>query len=209
MLGLNHTFDAPGTYELALGGDERTVEVREPAEGRVTDVTATSRDVLKGEFVRVSARVQNDAPIPAETSVVFRRDDGLARRGDGPSGPGSARWVNASVPMSRTGATTVPRRRRGGGDGRRPRTAGPDDGRRERDGRDAGPIGRGGDRHGDPLGDGDLDRHARLDRLRIRHRDARRHAGGGARRDPGDAPRASLSGRSVRRLSVPVVDRVE
>jgi len=107
MLGLNHTFDAPGTYELALGGDERTVEVREPAEGRVTDVTATSRDVLKGEFVRVSARVQNDAPIPAETSVVFRRDDGLAVAETVRLAPGSARWVNASVPMSRTGATTV------------------------------------------------------------------------------------------------------
>jgi len=111
MLGLNHTFDAPGTYELALGGDERTVEVREPAEGRVTDVTATSRDVLKGEFVRVSARVQNDAPIPAETSVVFRRDDGLAvaetvRLALDPPG-GSTRASRCRGPGPRPSASTA------------------------------------------------------------------------------------------------------
>jgi len=107
VLGLNHTFDEPGTYELAVGGDERTVEVSEPAEGRVTDVTATSREVMKGESVQMSARVQNDAPIPGETSVVFRRDDGLAVAETVRLAPESAGWVNASVPMSRTGATTV------------------------------------------------------------------------------------------------------
>jgi len=106
-IALNHTFEEPGTYELTLGGNARTVEVREPAEGRVTDVTATPREVLQGESVRVSARVENDAALPAEQSVVFRRDDGLAVAETVRLAPDSATWVNASVPMSRTGATTV------------------------------------------------------------------------------------------------------
>jgi hypothetical protein len=104
---LNHTFAKRGTYALTLGNDTRTVEVREPAEATVTDLTAPAREIRAGETVEVSATVENHAAVPGEATVVFRRDDGRFATKTARVGPSDAVRVNTSVPMASTGTTTL------------------------------------------------------------------------------------------------------
>ncbi len=104
---LAHTFTRTGTYDLALGGDNVTVRVRESAPARVVDVTASSRTTMQGGSVTLGAVVRNDADVPAAKTVVFRKDGDVVERRRATVGPGGTGRVNATVPLLAIGATDV------------------------------------------------------------------------------------------------------
>jgi len=68
---LTATFDSPGEYAVAVGGDERTVAVREPAAPSVTDLRVEPPSPTTEELVRLVAVVGNDADVPARGEVEF------------------------------------------------------------------------------------------------------------------------------------------
>jgi hypothetical protein len=67
-------FDGPGSYQVAVTGTERTVEVREPADPTVPDVRVDPASPAAGEPVRLIASVSDDADRPAVGEIVFRVD---------------------------------------------------------------------------------------------------------------------------------------
>ncbi|SFR98177.1 hypothetical protein SAMN05216559_1987 [Halomicrobium zhouii] len=67
---VNNTFDAPGNYELRVGGERLSVNVWEPAAAEVTGLrTDSGEGVRPGESVTVAVTVRNDAGWPGERDV--------------------------------------------------------------------------------------------------------------------------------------------
>jgi|AntDeeMinimDraft_4_1070355.scaffolds.fasta_scaffold00337_18 hypothetical protein len=79
---VNDTFDAPGNYELRVGGEPLSVSVWEPAAAEVTGFRTDSGDgVRPGESVTVAVTVRNDAGWPGERDVrVTAADQSAADR---------------------------------------------------------------------------------------------------------------------------------
>lgn len=79
---VTRTFEQPGTYTLTVDGAAFTVFVREPAEPRVVDLSATPIRVAAGEEVTVTATVANGESRPGATTVVFTLDGEAVARED-------------------------------------------------------------------------------------------------------------------------------
>lgn len=104
---LGHVFDSTGTYHVGLDGENVTVHVREPANARILDVTAMPREVRQGESVQVGATVENNATLPGEATIVFRRNDWTVATKRVSVGPMTTERVNVTIPMKREGTSVV------------------------------------------------------------------------------------------------------
>ena len=69
------TFDETGEHTLAIGGDEVTVQVFEPAETMVTDLSANRTELSGPGAVRFTATVNNSHGVPARGNVTLRGPD--------------------------------------------------------------------------------------------------------------------------------------
>ncbi len=76
-----HTFDSPGTYTLTIGTRSVTVAVRDPSPPAVVDLQTNAPRVTAGESVELTARLGNDATIPAAgTLTLYRNDTAVSTR---------------------------------------------------------------------------------------------------------------------------------
>ena len=69
------TFDETGEHTLAVGGDEVTVQVFEPADTMVTDLSANRTDLSGLGAVRFTATVNNSHGVPARGNVTLSGPD--------------------------------------------------------------------------------------------------------------------------------------
>ncbi|RXK48578.1 CARDB domain-containing protein [Halorientalis pallida] len=76
-----HTFDNPGTYTLTAGTRSVAVTVRGPSPPAVVDLQANASRLTAGAPLELTARVRNDATIPAAgTLTLYRNDTAVSTR---------------------------------------------------------------------------------------------------------------------------------
>jgi len=102
---LSHRFEEPGEHTVGVGQEQTTVVVQEPVEPAVTNVTVDSRQVQQGDSAVVTATVRNDAPVPANGTVVFTRDGEPVAQRVATVAPGNT--TQLSVPVSLPAAGEV------------------------------------------------------------------------------------------------------
>jgi hypothetical protein len=104
---VTQTFARTGTYTLGVDGGEFTVFVREPAEPRVVDLSATPVRVAAGREVTVTATVANSASRPGATTVVFTLDGEPVAREEVVLDAGGETTVSTTVAPSIPGTFRV------------------------------------------------------------------------------------------------------
>ncbi|WP_207586641.1 CARDB domain-containing protein [Halomontanus rarus] len=72
------TPDSPGRYDVRVGDQRGSLEVKAPASGTVTDLAVEPETVRPGENVTATATVTNDEDRPANATVRFRTPAGIA-----------------------------------------------------------------------------------------------------------------------------------
>ena len=70
-----HAFESPGTYTLTAGTRSITVSVEGPSPPAVVDLQANASRMTAGETLELTARVRNDATIPAAGTLTLYRND--------------------------------------------------------------------------------------------------------------------------------------
>ncbi|GAB3032472.1 CARDB domain-containing protein [Natronobiforma cellulositropha] len=87
----------PGSYELRVGDERFGVDVRSPADVRVSDLTVEPDRVDPGEPAQVVATVANDADRPANATLRVRTPDGIADEWTVALGPGESATLETAV----------------------------------------------------------------------------------------------------------------
>ncbi|WP_290818506.1 CARDB domain-containing protein, partial [Halovivax sp.] len=104
---LEWTPEDAGTYELRIGEEHRTVEVREPAAATVTDVSVSPRAVDVGEEVTATVTVTGEEDRPSEADVVVSTPDGTVDERTVSLGPGETETFDVTVAFEREGRNEV------------------------------------------------------------------------------------------------------
>ena len=99
--------EEPGSYELRVGDDERSVSIGEPANATVTDLELSSRTADPGESITATVTVSGDEERPAETTVELTTPDGTADERTVRLGPGETERYEATVSFEREGRNEV------------------------------------------------------------------------------------------------------
>jgi hypothetical protein len=73
-LAVQHTLSSPGTHNLSLGRDTRSVAVRSPATVRVDSLSVVPGQVQTGEVVTVTVELSNPSQDPARGPVAITVD---------------------------------------------------------------------------------------------------------------------------------------
>ncbi|SEN29744.1 PGF-CTERM protein [Halorientalis persicus] len=88
-----HTFDGPGTYTLTVGTRSVTVTVEGPSPPAVVDLQANASRLTAGDALELTARVRNDAVIPAAGTLTLYRNDTVVSTREVVVQPGGERDV--------------------------------------------------------------------------------------------------------------------
>ncbi|PSP20208.1 hypothetical protein BRC62_00460, partial [Halobacteriales archaeon QH_10_67_13] len=73
-INVTERFDAPGVYNLSVGGATVPVEVREPATPTITTASTNRTRLAAGGAVTVTVGLTNEAAYPGEREVTLTRD---------------------------------------------------------------------------------------------------------------------------------------
>ncbi|WP_299235899.1 hypothetical protein [Natronomonas sp.] len=73
-LSLGHAFETPGSFDVSIGGERRSVTVERPAGVRVTAIEADPESAAVGESIAVRATVVSTADRPGAGDVAFAVD---------------------------------------------------------------------------------------------------------------------------------------
>ncbi|MFC7138863.1 CARDB domain-containing protein [Halosimplex aquaticum] len=95
------TFTEPGEHTLAVGSDEVTVEVHDPASATVTDFSANRTALSAPGAVTFTATVSNTHDVPARGNVTIRGPNGPIIDRDVALGPGESRTVSGVARLGR------------------------------------------------------------------------------------------------------------
>ncbi|AQL42217.1 hypothetical protein BV210_05595 [Halorientalis sp. IM1011] len=96
-LTFSHTFDEPGTYTLTAGTRTVEVAVRGPSPPAVVDLQANASRVTAGDVVELTARLGNDATIPAAGTLTLYRNDTVVSTREVVVGPGSEQEITFAI----------------------------------------------------------------------------------------------------------------
>ena len=86
-----------GSYEVSVGDERMTVQVRDPPTPRVTSMEANRSNPGLGDPVRIVAQVENPTSLSAVGSITIRRDDTIIAVRDVQLAPGEETTVGATT----------------------------------------------------------------------------------------------------------------
>jgi len=104
---LSHRFDQPGEYAVAVGERSLTVVVEAPAEPTVRSLSVDPTTVRQGETTTATATVGNDAPVPANGTVVVTRNETVVAREPVRLAPGTTTRLSVGISMPTVGPARV------------------------------------------------------------------------------------------------------
>lgn len=90
-------FTETRTHELTVGGEQMTIQVRDPASPRVTSMEANRSNPALGDPVRISAQVDNPESLPAIGSITIRRNGTTIAVRDVQLAPGEEATLGATT----------------------------------------------------------------------------------------------------------------
>ncbi|MCU4741185.1 CARDB domain-containing protein [Natronoglomus mannanivorans] len=101
------TPNAPGRYDVRVGDQRLSLEVKSPASGTVTALAVDPERVEPGETVTATATVTNDANRPADATVHFRTPAGVADEVTVALAPGETTTVETDLTFDDPGRYEV------------------------------------------------------------------------------------------------------
>jgi len=103
---IEHTAASTGSRNLTFGADSVRVDVRDPAEAAVTDLSANRTRLPGAGAVELTATVENDHAVPADRTVTIRRDGTPVTNRSVTLGAGESTVVDVTVRLRETGEYT-------------------------------------------------------------------------------------------------------